>query len=91
MALHDPLEAPSRTPSMGALGDVMVEVVAVLGRARLPVRALLALGPGSVVALDRYVGEPVSLEVGGVCVAYGQVVVEDGRFGVRITQLVGSE
>lgn len=69
------------------LENVEVEVVVVLGRTRLPVRELLALDAGAVVTLDRFAGEPLDVEVDGVVIAHGEVVVVDGRFGVRITEV----
>ena len=92
MATHEPGRAgPAGGPELGNLGQVSVEVVAVLGRAKLPVQRLLELRPGAVVALERYLGEPVDLEVGGVLVARGEVVVLDGRYAVRITELVAED
>ncbi len=49
------------------------------------------LGPGSVVELDKLVGEPVDLLVNQKIVARGEVVVVDENFGLRITQLVSPE
>ena len=58
----------------------------------MPVSALLKLGRGSVVPLDRRVGDPVEVVVNDHVVARGEVVVinEDGsRFGVSLTEIVG--
>ena len=52
---------------------------------------ILALGPGSVVELNKLAGEPVDLMVNQKIVAKGEVVVIDENFGVRITQLVTPE
>ena len=49
----------------------------------------LALGPGSIVSLNRLAGEPVDLLVNGTPIARGEVVVIDEEFGLRITE-VGS-
>lgn len=73
------------------LMDVDLPVSIELGRTRMNVSDILALGPGSVVELDKLVGEPVDLLVNNKCVARGEVVVVDENFGLRITQLVSPE
>lgn len=69
------------------LADVPLELSVQLGRARLPLRELLALAPGSVLELDRTAGEPVDVLVNGRLIARGEVVVVDGDFGVRISEI----
>ena len=65
--------------------DVSMPVVIEIGRTRMTVQEVLALGPGSVVQLDRMVGEPVDVYVGDRRLAAGEVVVVGEHFGVRIT------
>lgn len=70
---------------------VPVTVQVVLGKLRLPVAELMQLKQGSVLALDRSLGEPVDLVVNGHLVARGQIiVVEDKskRFGISLTEVV---
>ena len=65
-----------------------------LGRARPPsltIRELLALGPGSILQLDRHAGEPVDVLVNGKRLARGEVVVIDEDFGIRVTEVVTPE
>ena len=50
-------------------------------------REVLELGPGDVVELDRHVSEPVDLVVGDRIVARGEVVVVNGNFALRITEV----
>jgi flagellar motor switch protein FliN len=71
--------------------DVPVSVSAVLGRARLSVARLLALDAGSVLELDRKVGEAIDIYVGGRLVARGEIVVVDERLGVTMTEIVGRD
>jgi flagellar motor switch protein FliN/FliY len=52
---------------------------------------ILALGPGSVVELNKLAGEPVEVKVNHKTVALGEVVVVDENFGVRVTQLMSAE
>jgi flagellar motor switch protein FliN/FliY len=70
------------------LRDVELQARLELGRARLPVRELLDLGPGAVVELDRRVGDPADLFVNDRLVARGEIVVADGSFALRITEVL---
>ena len=71
--------------------DVDLPVSIELGRTHLAVSDILALGPGSVVELNKLAGEPVDLLVNNKIVAKGEVVVIDENFGLRITQLITPE
>ncbi len=62
-----------------------------LGRTKMSISEILALGPGSVVELNKLAGEPVDLLVNNKVVAKGEVVVIDENFGLRITQLITPE
>jgi flagellar motor switch protein FliN/FliY len=68
--------------------DVQLRVTVELGRKLMSVRDILALGPGSVVELDKVAGEPVDVLVNDRLIATGEVVVADENFGVRITDIV---
>jgi flagellar motor switch protein FliN/FliY len=68
--------------------DISLRVTVELGRKMMSVRDILALGPGSVVELDKLAGEPVDVLVNDRLVATGEVVVADENFGVRITDIV---
>ncbi len=74
--------------NMELLMDVNLPVAIELGRTKMSISDILALGPGSVVELNKLAGEPVDLLVNQKIVARGEVVVIDENFGVRITQLV---
>lgn len=75
---------------LALLADVSLEVTAELGRSHLRVSELLALEPGSVIGLERAAGSPVDLLVNGSLFARAEVIVEEGRYAVRITELVGN-
>ncbi|KQQ39743.1 flagellar motor switch protein FliN [Nocardioides sp. Leaf307] len=70
------------------LHGVEMEVTVELGRTRMPVRDLLALAPGAVLALDRAAGSPADLLVNGRLIARGEVVVVDEDFGLRVTEIL---
>ena len=76
--------------SVDLIMDVNVQVSVELGRCVMQVRDVLALGPGSVVELDKHAGEPVEVVVNNKTIARGEVVVIDENFGVRITDIVNS-
>ena len=59
-----------------------------LGRVRLPWEEASRLGPGSVVTLDQLVDEPVDIFVEERLVARGEVLVLDGCFSIRVTELL---
>jgi flagellar motor switch protein FliN/FliY len=92
------LRAPpkSRPPVAGGsvplarLGGIEVRAAVELGAAELRLRDIAALGPGSVVELDRLVGDPVDLTVNGRVFACGDIVVVGDRLGLRLTRLAAS-
>ncbi len=73
------------------LMDVELPVSIELGKTTMDISDILALGPGSVVELEKLVGEPVDLLVNNKCVARGEVVVVEENFGLRITSLISPE
>jgi flagellar motor switch protein FliN/FliY len=73
------------------LGGVTLELTVEVGRTRMTLGQALALGPGSVITLDRLADQPVDLLVNGKPVARGEVVVIDDVFGLRVTQIVQSD
>lgn len=79
---------PSYGGNMDLLLDVPLQVTVELGRTRLQIREILELGKGSVVELDKLVGEPVEIYVNGKLLAKGEVVTIDENFGVKITDIV---
>ncbi len=70
--------------------DVPVTLSVELGGCQLPMRDVLQLNIGSVVQLDKAAEAPVELSVNGKLIARGEVVVIEDRYGVKITEIVGS-
>ena len=68
--------------------DVPVTVSAVLGHVRLAVSELLKMTPGTVLELDRKVGEAIDVLVNDRLVARGEVVLVDDKLGVAMTEIV---
>ena len=74
-----------------AVFDVPVQVSAVLGRARMEIGDLLKLGPGTVLELDRKVGEAIDIYVNDRLVARGEVVLVEEKLGVTMTEIIKAE
>lgn len=73
------------------LRDVDVRLSVELGRTQMKLKDVLALGPESLVVLDRLTDELLDVLVNGKPVAKGEVVSHNGRFGLRIVEMVGVE
>jgi len=74
-----------------AVFDVPVQVSAVLGRARMEINDLLKLGPGTILELDRKVGEAIDIYVNNRLVARGEVVLVEEKLGVTMTEIIKAE
>ena len=85
-------EAESRTAAdLEAMFDVPVQVSAVLGRSKMDVGELLKLGPGTVLELDRRVGESIDIYVNNRLVARGEVVLVEDKLGVTMTEIIKAD
>ena len=73
---------------MDFLLDVPLQVSVELGRRRIRIAELLALGQGSVLELDKVAGEPLDIRVNDRLVARGEAVVVNDKFGVRLTDII---
>jgi flagellar motor switch protein FliN/FliY len=73
-----------------AVFDVPVTVSAILGKSAMEVSQLLKLGKGTVVELDRKVGEAIDIYVNDRLVARGEVVLVEDRLGVTMTEIIKS-
>lgn len=70
--------------------DVPLEISVVLGRTKKNIKDILNFGTGSLIELDKLAEEPVEILVNGKIVAFGEVVVVDENFGVRISSIVSN-
>ena len=73
--------------NMELLVDVELEVVVELGRRRLPLADVLRLSAGSVIELEKLMGEPLEVYANGKLIAEGEAVVIEEQFGIRITSI----
>ncbi len=83
--------SPAMTPPLAAFGNlsqVELDVTVELGSADLTIRELLDLSPGSVVRMGTQIGQPFRILVNGRPAATGDLVVVNGRLGVRIREII---
>lgn len=75
------------TEKIARVLDIPVEVTAVLGRCKMSLKEVLELGKGSLIELDTLADQEVEILVNGKKIAYGQVVIVDQNFGIKITSI----
>ena len=71
-----------------AVFDVPVRISVVLGRTKMPIANLLRLDVGTVIELDRQVGEAIEIYVNDRLVARGEIVLVENRLGVTMTEII---
>lgn len=88
-SVTDDLRAEPAAPSgnFDLLLEIALDATLRFGSRALELRELLELGPGDVVELDRHLTDPVDLIVGDKIVARGEVVLVNGNFGLRVTEV----
>lgn len=74
--------------NIALIQDVPLKVTVELGRTVKRINEVLEFGPGTIIELDKLVGEPLDILVNGQYVAKGEVVVIDENYGIRITDIV---
>jgi len=83
-------QSPAPAASYERLRDVILDVKLRFGSRRMVLRDVLALSAGVVVELDSHVTSPVDLLLDGRMIAQGEVVVVDGKYGLRVTNVIDS-
>ena len=91
LAYNEDEQASRIAADLEAVFDVPVQVSAVLGRSKMDVGELLKLGPGTVLELDRKVGESIDIFVNNRLVARGEVVLVEDRLGITMTEIIKSD
>lgn len=93
--MSDMSEAPSSDDFAGRnyrlLSDIPVRLSVEVGSTSLKLSELLDLAEGSVVELDRQANELLDIMVNGTLVAKGEVVTVNGRFGIRVVDVVATD
>ena len=80
-----------KVDNLGAFAQVPLEIEAILDRRTMTVEEILNLAEGSLIRLERSAGENIDICVGGKTTASGEVVVVEGRFCVRVTDILRAE
>lgn len=78
---------PSNNGSIDLVGDIPVDIVVELGKTSKKISEILEMGQGTVLELDKLVGEALNIYANGKFIAKGEVVVIDDNFGVRVTEI----
>ena len=71
--------------------DIELNVSVVLGRTKMALKDIFELGKGSLIELDTLENQEVEIYVNGRKIGYGQIVIIDQNFGVRITNILGED
>ena len=77
----------TQNQNLNILLDVKLQLSVELGKTELPIKKVLELTKGSIVTLNKAAGEPVELYANGKLIAFGEVVVIEDNFGLRITHI----
>ncbi len=83
-------EIVEQEKDLSLLMDVRVKMTVQLGSCRMPMREVMELVPGSVIQLNQEAKDPVGLYVNDKLIAYGEVVVVEDNFGIKITKMANS-
>ena len=86
---HDFTAIPSQE-NIGLIMDVPLEVTVELGRTKKSIAEILDFAPGTIIELNKIVGEPIDVLVNGKFVAKGEVVVIEESFGIRVTEIINN-
>ncbi len=86
-AAAEPAAENGASKSIELLLDIELEASLRFGSREMPLNEILELGPGDVIQLNRHVSDPVDLIVGDKIVARGDVVLVNGNFGLRVTEV----
>lgn len=79
-----------REGNLELLWDVALSLTLRFGQRELLLKEILELSPGAVLELDRQIDEPVDLLLGRKLIARGEVVIVDGNYGLRVTEVASA-
>jgi len=77
--------------NLDILLEISMPITVNIGKVEMPFKHLLQLGPGSVLQLDKQIGQPAELYVQDIMFATGDIVVVDDCFAVRMKEILGME
>jgi flagellar motor switch protein FliN/FliY len=79
---------PEHNYDLNLILDIPLDISVELGKVKMPVNELLRLGQGSIIELQKSVGEALDIYVNNKLVAKGEVVILDDKFGVRVSDII---
>ena len=85
------LKPPTTAKELEGIAEVPVEIAAVIGHAMMRVGDLVSLKPGTMIQLDRRVGQPIDIHVNNRLVARGEAVVVEEKLGISMTEVIKNE
>lgn len=83
-------EETGQKVELDVFSNIPVNLSVELGRSQISLKEVFELTEGSIIELERLVGEPLDLVVNGQVVAQGEVVAIDNNYGLRVTNILAS-
>lgn len=82
-------ETEGNEPKLDIIMDIPLRLTVVLGKTEISIKELVELGQGSILELEKLAGEPAELYINGKLIGYGEVIVIEENFGVRVIEAIG--
>ncbi|GMM10289.1 flagellar motor switch protein FliY [Campylobacter lari] len=84
---HKALTNVEELRNIGLIMDVRLPIRVRIGSKKMLLKDVLTMDIGSVIELDQLANDPLEILIGDKKIAYGEVVIVDGNFGVQITEI----
>lgn len=84
---HKALANMEELRNIGLIMDVRLPIRVRIGSKKMLLKDVLTMDIGSVIELDQLANDPLEILIGDKRIAYGEVVIVDGNFGVQITEI----
>ncbi|EGK8090567.1 flagellar motor switch protein FliY [Campylobacter lari] len=84
---HKALANVEELRNIGLIMDVRLPIRVRIGSKKMLLKDVLTMDIGSVIELDQLANDPLEILIGDKKIAYGEVVIVDGNFGVQITEI----
>jgi len=91
LQLAEPASTRPQGRGLGFFRQIPVKVTLEVASVELPLGELMSAGAGAVLALDKQAGEPLDVRVNGHLLARGEVVLVNGKYGLRLVEIVDEQ